>query len=247
MFEYPELNLAKNKEQQWLQQFASFSDSAKSWAQYNIHEKCIQPPNVKDTNSLLPLLQDRVNTFDMQVHTMNLNIKAIIALNPGQTPVDVSDCPVYALTKEAQFQFPEQFSNYFVILMGLHIEQCLLVTHGQFIEGSGLREILDACLLVTIGVGAVVDVNQIKRARYCVQVTLCSLYRKLVDAVKADGSTLDPWKWLEEKSLSSSMAHYWSLVINLQIEILVFVRSIREGNFHLYVQSLRNLLRSFLC
>ena len=66
----------------------------------------------------------------------------------------------------------------------------MLVTHGQFIEGSGLREILDACLLVTIGVGAVVDVNQIKRARYCVQVTLCSLYRKLVDAVKADGSTL---------------------------------------------------------
>ena len=90
-----------------------------------------------------------------------------------------------------------------------------------------------------------VDVNQIKRTRYCVQVTLCSLYQELVDTVKADGSTLDPWKWLEEKSLSSSMAHYWSLVINLQIEILVFVRSIREGNFHLYVQSLRNLLEWF--
>ena len=36
-----------------------------------------------------------------------------------------------------------------------------------------------------------------------------------------------------------------SLVICLQIEILVFVRSIREGNFHLYVQSLRNLLKCF--
>ena len=103
----------------------------------------------------------------------------------------------------------------------LHIEQCL-VTHGQFIEGSGLREILDAYSLATIGVGAVVDVNQIKRGRYSVQLTLCSLYGKLVDAVKADGSTLHPRKWLEEKSLSSSMAHYWSLVINLQIEILVF-------------------------
>ena len=39
------------------------------------------------------------------------------------------------------------------------------------------------------------------------------------------------------------MAHFWSLVINIQIEILVFVRSTREGNFHLYVQSLRNLLK----
>ena len=196
---------------------------------------------------MLPLLRDRVNTLDMQVHAMNLNIKAISSLNPGQTPVDASNCPVYALTKEAQFRFPEQFSNYFAMFGGLHIEQCFLVTHGQFIEGSGLREVLEACSLVTVGIGAVVDVNQIKRVRYCVQDTLCSLCQKLVYAVKADGSTLDPWKWLEEKSLSSSMAHYWRLEINLQIEIFVFARSIREGNFHLYVQSLRNLLKCFFC
>ena len=225
MFEYPELNLAKTEEQQLLQQFVSFVNSAKSWAQYHIHEKCIQPPNVKDTNSLLPLLRDRVNTLDMQVHTMNLNIKAISALNPGQTPVDVSDCPVYALTKETQFRFPEHFSNYFAMFRGLHIEQCLLVTHGQFIEGSGLREILEVCSLASIGVGAAVDFNQIKRARYCVQVTLCSLYRKLVDAVKADGSTLDPWKWLEEKSLSSSMADYWRLGNKSFIVMLVICTS----------------------
>ena len=67
----------------------------------------------------------------------------------------------------------------------------------------------------------------------------------MVDTVKADGSTLDPWKWLEEKSLSSSMAHYWSFVINLQIELFVFVRSVREDNFHLYVQLLRSLLKCF--
>ena len=78
-----------------------------------------------------------------------------------------------------------------------------------------MREILEACSLAIIGVGAVVDVNDIKRARYCVQVTLSSLYRKMVDAVKADGSTLDLWKWLEEKLLLSSKAHYWSWLINL--------------------------------
>ena len=81
---------------------------------------------------------------------------------------------------------------------GLHIEQCLLVTHGQFICGSGLREILEKCSLATIEVGTTVDVNQIKQTRYYVQVTLCSLYRKLVDVVKANGSTLDPWMWSKE-------------------------------------------------
>ena len=129
----------------------------------------------------------------MQVYTMNLNIKAISALKSGQTSVDVSDCPAYT-----QFRFPEHFSIYFVMFGGLHIEQWLLVTHGQFIEGSGLREILKTCSLATIGVGTVTDVNQIKRARYRIQVTLFSLYLKLVDAVKADGSTLDRYKWLEE-------------------------------------------------
>ena len=174
---------------------------------------------------------------------MNLNIKAISVLNPGQTPVDVSDCPVYAFTKEVQFRFPEHFSNYFAMFEGLHIEQCLLVTYGQFIEGSGLREILETFSLAAIVVGAVVYVKQINRARYCEQVTLRFLYRKLVDIVKADGSALDPLKWLEEKLLSSSMAHHWSFVINLQIEILVFVYSVIEGNFPLYVKSLRNLLK----
>ena len=48
-----------------------------------------------------------------------------------------------------------------------------------------------------------------------------------------------------KKLLSGSISHYWRLIINLQIEILVFVCSIREGNFHLYVQSLRNLLECF--
>ena len=79
--------------------------------------------------------------LDMLVHTVYLNIKAICALNPGQTPVDVSYFPVYALIKETQFRFPEHFLNYFAMFGGIHIAQCLLVTHGHFIEGSGLREI----------------------------------------------------------------------------------------------------------
>ena len=40
----------------------------------------------------------------MQVHTMRLNKKVVKELNPTQTPVDVSDCPVFDLTKEAQYR-----------------------------------------------------------------------------------------------------------------------------------------------
>ena len=61
-------------------QFASSVDSAK-WADYDIHEKCIQPPIVKDTNSLLSLLRNKLNTLDMQIYTMNLNIIATSGFN----------------------------------------------------------------------------------------------------------------------------------------------------------------------
>ena len=63
-------------------------------------------------------------------------------LNPGQTLVDISDQPVYALTKELQLCFPKTFSNYFPLFGQLHNEQCLLVIHGQMIKGSGILEIL---------------------------------------------------------------------------------------------------------
>ena len=60
--------------------------------------------------------------------------------------------------------------------------------HGQLVAGSGLKEILETYSLATIGASAVVEINQIKRRLYCVQVVLCLLYRKLVEAAKTVNS-----------------------------------------------------------
>ena len=80
--------------------------------------------------------------------------------------VDVSDQPVYALTKELQFCNQEIFCQSFPIFRQLHIDQSLLVIHGQLIEGSGLVKILTESKFSVIGLSAVVDVNNIKRPRY---------------------------------------------------------------------------------
>lgn len=90
----------------------------------------------------------------MQSHLIHLNMKWAETLNLTQTPVDVSDQPVYALTKELQLPFPEIFSKYFPLFRQLHIEQFVLVIHEQMIKGSSM-----------IGLSAVVNVNNIKRAR----------------------------------------------------------------------------------
>ena len=114
---------------------------------------------------------------------MHLNMKWTETLNLGQTSVDVSDQPVYTLTKELQQHFPEQFQ----------IEPCLLVIHGQMIKGLGLLEILTENKFSMIGLSAVVDVNNIKRARYTLQITLCSLFNQLHEAMPNNLTDLSPY------------------------------------------------------
>ena len=147
-----------------------------AWVTYHASQKrgVQHPPGI---NTILPMLRDKVHTLNTQAHIMKLNIKWTENLNPGQTPVDVSDQPVYALTKTLQYRCPDEFSNYFPLFGQLHIEQALLVVHGLLIKGSGLFEILTQNKFSTIGMGAAVDVTNIKRARYAVQLSFVRYFR----------------------------------------------------------------------
>ena len=144
----------------------------------------------------------------MQVHLMHFNMKLSAVLNPDQTPIDVSDQPVYALTKELQFRHPEIFSQYFPIFGQLHIEQSLLVIYGQLIEGSGLVQILTENKFYLLGLSAVADVNNVKRARYTLQITLCALYIKLREAASVSETDLSPFDWLTQKSKDNAVFLY---------------------------------------
>ena len=112
----------------------------------------------------------------MQCHIMKLNIEAVEALNSGQAPVDTSDFPIFVLIKKVTYCFPNQFSYYFAMFGGLHIEQCLLRVHSQLIENNNSNKIFEICSLAATGVEAVIDINYIKRARYCSKATLWALH-----------------------------------------------------------------------
>ena len=89
---------------------------------------------------------------------------------------------------------------------------------------------------------AVVDVNNIKRARYTLQITLCSLFNQLREDMPNNLTDLSPYGWLSQKSKDSTSFLYWKCVIDLQVLILLYVRSIWEGNFKLHVEVLFKLL-----
>ena len=101
-------------------------------------------------------------------------------------------------TKELQFCQPEIFSQYLSIFRRLHIEQFLLEIHGQLIEGSGLVQILTESKFSMTGLFAVKDVNSIKGARYTLQITLCELFIKLLEAVSVSEIDLSQHDWLTQ-------------------------------------------------
>ena len=85
--------------------------------------------------------------------------------------------------------------------------------------------------------------SDIKGARYVMQICACVIYQKLVDAHQNSGSSLPILKWLEVLSTQSPMALYWKLVMELEVHILIYIRSIRESNFNLHILALRALMK----
>ena len=102
----------------------------------------------------------------------------------------------------------------------LPIDQSLLVIHGQLIEGSGLVQILTENKFSMIGLSVVVDVNNIKRARYTFQVTLCALFIKLREAAYVSETDLSQCDWLTQKPKDNTSFLYWKCVTDLQIKVL---------------------------
>ena len=104
-------------------------------------------------------------------------------LNPGQTIVDMSDQPVYALSKRLQQTYPYKFGQgkYCPMFGGLHIEKLFFEIHGQFVAGSGLPQFLNYSKLSITGAGNIaLNVPNITSARYLIQVCLCAEFKAMM-------------------------------------------------------------------
>ena len=109
--EFPNYDSAVTEELNWLEKCEDILSELDhvyipGWASHHASQKrgILSPSGI---NTILPLHRDKVSTFNMQSHLMHLNMKWTAILNPDQTPVDVSDQPVFALTKELILRFPE--------------------------------------------------------------------------------------------------------------------------------------------
>ena len=148
------------------------------------------------------------------------------------------------LSEIIQWKHPEfAFPKYFALFGALHMEKELLTANRHLVAGTGLDEILGDTSIDTAGLQtATVDVNHIHKASYSVQLSVVSIYTCLKKAHKASNSVLPLFSWTEERSSYSRMFKYWMLIMKFQINYLVFIRSIREGNLKLFVEILVSLV-----
>ena len=252
------LSEARDKEQQWLKKVAEMLDRSHfslddciSWAAFHAN---LQPSLVlkKANIALMPLFNDSAHSVAMIKHSMIVAKKAIQYLNPDQVPVIAMDQPLYALAKQIQWTWPELGEESFVVMLGgLHIEMAMLTMIGKWLEGSGWSSVLVEAGIVTSGrAEAMLSASHVKRTRYAHQVTAACLHVLQQTAYQTYCTTLEesesPLNFMEWCNRMSSQDHpqfyYWSIALELEILLNMYIRSLREGKFDLYIDTLIQLV-----
>ena len=220
-----------------------------SWAGYHA-EKTTRVKQPTPIFAMLPLFRHSANTPAMIRHSLTVVETATKHLNPSQVPVVTYDQPLYALAKQIQWHWPDKFGEErFVIMMGgLHIEMAALRMLGHWLDGSGWVHALVQSEIASAGVAeSFIHASHVKRSCYAHTVTAATLYicmrNVYVECIKDIPPDKKPTfeEWRVQREEISTQFKYWSTVLQLQLIMLTFVRSLREGNFELYIESLQQL------
>ncbi len=183
-----------------------------------------------------------------------MSVRSVAFLMTSRVPVVTVDQPLFAIAKNIQWKWPLVYGEEkFVILFGgLHIELAALKTLGDLLQCSEWTSALVQSGVATAGTAdSFLRAAHITRTRRTHQVTACVLYQALDEAYQEYVTSLEPDvevksldDWCEQQN-SQPMFKFWFTFLQLQLTVLVFVRSIRTANFQLYVQSLTKLVPWF--
>ena len=220
-----------------------------TWGAYHASrsvEKEITPAIV----SLLPLFPDDSKSAAMIKHGMSTIKKTTEVVNPGQVPVMAADQPLYAIAKQVQWQFPESHGEFVIMLGSLHVEMAFQKVLGQWLEGSGwVESLIDSGVASHGRADSFLKACHVTRTRRAHQITACALHILLQEAYESYCETTDSpsamYEWCSRQKTEYPTFYYWMTVLDLQLLLLVFITSLRDGDFNLYVQSLIKMMPWF--
>jgi hypothetical protein len=256
--EYGQFAAAQGKEENWLKHATQFLEKDKvekgdtvTWSAFHASALGTSEDLQAALTQLLPLFYEKAATAAMIKHGLNVVHWATEFLNPGQIPVLAFDAPLYALAKFTQWNWPDTHGEDKFVAMfgGLHIEMAIWTTYGDYLEGSGWTNVLSEAGIASTGTAdSMLKASHLTRTRHAHQVTAVALAKLQQDAfLQTEGPHNDDTKeaWKQEMIQKSPTFQYWDTVLNMELAGLIFVRSHREENFALYVESLKAIVPWF--
>ena len=230
-------------------------DMEVSWAAFHASNIENDSGNPTDISSLLPLFAEKSNSPAMIRHTMNIIKQNVEFLNPGQTPVIAFDQPLFALAKQIQWNWPTTYGEGKIVVVfgGLHIEMAAFKTIGDWLDESGWTSAFAEAGVASPGTAdSFLKASHLTRTRHAHQITASSLsilmhraYDEYGKSLAADEMPQAFEAWRNKRIAESPQFNYWSTTLEFELTILSFVRSLREGNFKLYIEALDQLMPWF--
>ena len=137
---------------------------------------------------------------------------------------------------------------------GLHIEMTALTTLGDWLQGSGWTHALVQAEITTAGTAdSFLRAAHVTRTRRAHQVTATVLYilqRRAYDQYSTTNTEDDEHPgsfedWCSQREQSYPQFQYWTTVLALELSTLIYVRSLREADFSMYLDALTELVPWF--
>ena len=98
----------------------------------------------------------------------------------------------------------------------------------NWLQGSEQTDLVSSASIRTTGsVDAIPSASHVKKARYVHQVNAAVLHSLLMEAFDANEQSYNVWK--------SPNFEYWFISLEIECLMLLFVQSIRSGNFEILV------------
>ena len=94
--------------------------------------------------------------------------------------------------------------------------------------------------------------SHVTRTRRAHQITACSLYLLQQKAHTENSNGVEEGcnktsleDWCDQRVETCSLFLFWSITLQLEFEVMIYVRAIREGDFLLYIDALTNIVPWF--
>ena len=133
---------------------------------------------------------------------------------------------------------------------GLHIEMAVMKCIGEWLNGSGWVTALVNAGIASVGTAeSFLKVSHVARTRHAHEVTAAAMYalqqtafEEYKESVQESEQPLDFTVWCNKMKSNQPQFCFWSQVLKLELLVLEIVRTIRDGDFDQYVQSLARIM-----